>query len=212
MKKLLAVIAATAGVMSVSAQAEEGSWSIFAGADYMMHEVSVVETIAPPAGQPPGDNPRTERRDGDGSSIRLRAGMWLNEDFSVELQGSVSSDELDGVGSAELDSYYGLFISARAQPFDWLDMMFPVGYASVEASVMDNGSTSDNQPVVTTVTSSNEGVAFGVNFQVRLGELISGPDSIISGLGLGAGFMVYNSSDNVNVRGYNAGIHFGMDF
>lgn len=211
MKKQLAVLAATA-TLGFAAQAEEGSWSIFAGADYMMHEVSVVEVIPPPAGTPPGDNGRSERRDGDGSSIRLRAGMWLNEDFSVELQGSVSSDGLDGVGSAEIDSYYGLFVSARAQPFDWLDLIFPVGYASVDASVTDNGSTADNQPIITTVSGKNEGVAFGVNFQLRLGELISDPDSLIAGLGLGAGFMVYNSSDNVNVRGYNAGIHFGMDF
>ncbi len=211
MKKQCAALAA-AVTMSFAAQAEEGSWSLFAGADYLMHEVSITETVTAPNAEPPGDNGRTERRDGDGNSVRLRVGMWLNEDFSVEVQGSVSSDELDGVGSAEIDSYYGVFISARAQPFDWLDMTFPVGFASIDAAVMDNGTTPENEPEVRTVSGSNDGLAFGVNFQVRLGELLSDPDSLIAGLGVGAGFMVYNNSDNVNVRGYNAGLHFGMDF
>lgn len=211
MKKQMAALAA-AVTLSFTAQADEGSWSVFAGADYLMHEVSITETVAAPNPEAPGDNARKERRDGDGNSVRLRAGMWLNEDFSVEVQGSVSSDELDGPGSAEIDSYYGVFVSARAQPFEWLDMMFPVGFASIDAAVTDNGTTPENEPEVRTVSGSNDGLAFGVNFQVRLGELLADPDSIIAGLGLGAGFMVYNSSDNVNVRGYNAGLHFGLDF
>ena len=209
-KQCAAFVAAV--TMSFATQADEGSWSLFAGADYLMHEVSITNTVEAPSAEPPGDNARTERLDGDGSSVRLRVGMWLNEDFSVELQGSVSSDELDGAGSAEVDSYVGVFISARAQPFDWMDVMFPLGFASIDAVVTDNGSTPDNQPEVKTVSGSNDGVAYGVNFQIRLGELISEPDSLLAGLGLGAGFMVYNSSDNVNVRGYNAGIHFGLDF
>ncbi|MGJ8668986.1 MAG: hypothetical protein ACSHXK_05815 [Oceanococcus sp.] len=211
MNKQCAIFVA-AVTMSFVSHADGDSWSLFAGADYVMHEVSITDTVAAPSAEPPGDNSRTERLDGDGSSVRLRVGMWLNEDFSVELQGNVSSDGLDGVGSAEIDSYYGVFISPRAQPFDWLDMTFPIGFTSIDAFVTDNGTTADNQPQVRTVSGSNEGIAFGLNFNVRLGELLSDPDSIIAGLGVGAGFMVYNSSDNVNVRGYNAGLQFGMDF
>ena len=209
-KQWAAFVAAVA--MSFAAHAQDGSWSVYAGADYLMHEVSITDTVTAPSAEPPGDNGRTERLDGDGSSVRLRVGLWLNEDFSVEVQGSVSSDEVDEVGSAEIDSYYGVFINARAQPFSWLDMTFPVGFTSVDALVTDTGSDAQNQPLVRTVSGSNDGVAFGVNFQLRLGELLSNPDALIAGLGVGAGFMIYNSSDNVNVRGYNAGIHFGLDF
>ena len=205
---------AVAAVMMLScvAQAQDGGWSIYAGADYLMHEVSISDTVAAQSDTAPNDNARTERLSGDGSSVRLRGGMWLNEDFSVELQTTVSSDGVTDPGSAEIESYYGLFINARAQPFEWMDVLFPVGFASVDARVRDTGTNPDNTAVEKTLSASNDGLAFGMNFQIRLGELLADPDSLIGGLGIGAGFMVYNSSNNGNVRGYNAGIHLGLDF
>lgn len=209
-KQSAALVAAM--TVSFASQADDGNWSVYAGADYLMQEVSVTDTVAAPNAEAPQDNARTERLEGDGNSVRLRAGMWLNEDFSVEVQGTVSSDGLDDVGSAEIDSYYGIFINARAQPFDWLDVLFPVGYASIDASVRDMGTTPDNSPLEKTRGGSTSGVAFGANFQLRLGEMLADPDSLIGGLGLSAGFMVYNNSDNMNVRGYNAGLQLGLDF
>ena len=51
-----------------------------------------------------------------------------------------------------------------------------------------------------------------VNMQFKLGEMMADKDSLMAGLGLGLGFMVYNASDRANVRGYNVGLHFTMDF
>ncbi len=198
-----------ASMLSLAAQAQDGAWSVYAGADYVMHEVSITRVEPPANAAPgPGNNGRTVREDGDGNSVRLRAGMWLNEDFAIEVQGSVDSDGIDGADSAELDSYYGVFLNVRAQPFDWLDMIFPVGFAMVDANVGYQDENGDFQ----IASISEERAAFGMNLNVRLGEMLSDPDSLIAGLGVGLGFMVYSPSGDASVRGYNAGIQFGLDF
>ncbi len=211
MKKQCAAIAA-AMTFAATVQAGEG-YSVFAGADFIQHTVSLTRATPAPESENGATLGATERLDGDGSSVRLRAGMWLGEDFAVEVQGSVSGDSVAGPDTAEVESYFGAFISPRAQLTDWLDVLFPIGFASVDASI-PRAVTDDNGNVTgyTSVSSSNTGVAYGVNMQFRLGELLGDEDSILAGLGIGAGFMVYNSSDNVNVRGYNAGVHFGYDF
>ncbi len=203
MKKQCAAVVA-AMTLSAVAQADEGDWSVYGGVDYVIHEISVTRT-GPTPSDPPGALPAKERLDGDSNGVRLRAGLWLSEDFAVEVQTSVSSDGVDGPDTGEIESYYGLFINPRAQVYDWLDVVFPVGFTSVDASVYDPS----NGGVVST---SNSGVAYGLNIQLRLGELLVDEDSLLAGLGVGAGFMVYNSSDNVNVRGYNAGVQFGLEF
>lgn len=197
MNKQCAALAAA--MMTSTVVAAEG-WSVYGGADYVMHEVSV--TVPSVADRPLGPSDRSK---GDGDSVRLRAGLWLNENFAVEVQGSVDSDAASSPDTAEIDSYYGVFLNVHAQPFDWLDMVFPLGVATVEATVPDaNGNL---------ITADNDGAAYGVNFQFKLGRLISGDeDSILSGFGIGTGFMVYNSSKNASVRGYNAGLYFGYDF
>ncbi len=199
---------ALATILSSAAQAQGDGWTVFGGVDYLAHEVSITVPVEAP--NVPGAVGSTRRVDGDGSSIRLRGGVWLNEDFSVELQTSISSDGLDEAEDAEIDSYFGLFVSARAQPFEWLDMTFPVGITSIEASAADPEGQPEGQ--FQRVSAENDGIAYGVQFDVRLGEMLTDPDSIVAGLGVGLGFMVYNSSDNVSVRGYNAGLRFSYDF
>lgn len=197
MKKQCAALAAA---MTISTAALADGWSIYGGADYVLHEVSI--TVPANPDRPLGPN---DRNSGDGESVRLRVGMWLDENFAIEVQGSVSSETATGPDVAELDSYYGVFLNVRAQPFEWLDMVFPLGVASVEATVPDGDGNF--------ITAKNDGVAYGVNFQLNLGRLVSGDaDSIMSGFGIGTGFMVYNSSKNANVRGYNFGVFFGYDF
>ncbi len=200
---------ALATILSSAAQAQGDGWTVFGGVDYLAHEVSITVPVEAP-NEPPPALGSTRRVDGDGSSIRLRGGLWLNEDFSVELQTSISSDGLDEAEDAEIDSYFGLFVSARAQPFEWLDMTFPVGITSIEASAADPEGQPEGQ--FQRVSAENDGIAYGVQFDVRLGEMLTDPDSIVAGLGVGLGFMVYNSSDNVSVRGYNAGLRFSYDF
>ncbi len=206
-KQSAAVVAAS--MLGFAAQAQDGAWSVYAGADYVMHEVSITRNVPPANPEPgPGNNGRTVREDGDGNSVRLRAGMWLSEDFSIEVQGNVDSDALEGDESAEIDSYYGVFVNVRAQPFDWLDVLFPIGFAAVDANVRYQDDNGDFQ----VASMSEERAAFGMNLQLRLGEMLTDPDSLIAGLGVGLGFMVYSPSGDANVRGYNAGIQFGLDF
>lgn len=208
MKTQFAAVAA-AMTMAGVVHAQDGSYSVYGGVDYVQHSISVTRNVAAPPSGSGTTLPGRERLDGDGSNLRLRAGMWLGEDFSIEAQGSVVSEEVNGADeTGEIDAYYGIFINARAQPFEWMDVLFPVGFAKVDASVP----ATDSSGNPTTVSTSNDGIAYGVNFQIRLGSWLGDEDSIISGLGVGAGFMVYNSSGNVNVNGYNAGLHFGYDF
>lgn len=203
MKKHYAALAAAITIPAV-AQADNGSWTVYGGADYLYHEVSVTVQEPAPNG-PPGALGSSRRADGDGSSVRLNGGVWLNEDFAVEVQGTVSSDEVDNQDqTAEIDSYYGVFLKARAEVFDWMDMTFPVGFASVEATAPDG---EDGR-----VNSDNDGVAFGMNFNFKLGRVLADRDAVLAGLDVGLGFMVYNSSENVNVRGYNGGLRFAYDF
>jgi hypothetical protein len=198
--------AAFVAAMTVSAfaQAADGGWSVYGGADYVMHEISITVTEPLPDGAIEGARAQPKRIDGDGNSTRLRLGLWLGEDFAVEVQTALSSDGVGAPDVGEIESYYGVFISPRAQPFDWLDVLFPIGYSKIDSAVPDGeGGKFSN---------SSSGVSYGLNFQVRLGEMLTDPDSIWAGLGVGVGFMVYDSSKNTNVRGYNAGLQFGLDF
>lgn len=193
---------ATAGLgLSTAAAAFQDEWRVFGGVDYMQTEVSVNRPI-PPAEE--GNLSATERLDADASAVRLRAGLWLGEDFTLEVQGAVSSEDPEAPDTGEIETYYGVFLSPRAQPFDWLDVMFPLGVAQVDTRIPDGDGG--------LLETSNESVAYGVNFQFKLGELLTDPDSIVAGLGLGAGFMVYDTSSDHNVRGYNGGLYFSYDF
>lgn len=199
LKKQFAALAAGLA-MSTFAQAD-GGWHIYLGADVMQTEVSVSRSV-PPAEE--GQLGSKQRLDADADGVRVRGGLWLSEDFAVEVQLGVSSDSAEAPETGEIDSYYGVFITPRAQPFEWLDMTFPMGLAAVDTIIPgDPGEF---------IETSSDGVAFGVNLQLRLGEIISNPDSFIAGFGIGAGFMVYNTSGDNNVRGYNGGLHFGFDF
>lgn len=202
MRIKIAAIVVGFGLAS-AVHAQDRNWSVYGGADFVATEVSVTRTL-PPDESVGATLGSTERIDNDADMIRLKVGLWLNEDFAVEVQGSVSSDDVEAPDTGEIDSYYGAFILPRAQPFDWLDMMFPVGFAATDTVVVaENGDR---------VATSNTGIAYGINFQFRLGELLTDPDSIVAGLGISAGFLVYDSSDDTNVRGYNAGLQFGYDF
>lgn len=200
MRIQIAAIVAGFG-LSAAVQAADGNWSVYAGADFVAAEISVSQRQPPEGDAQLGSIQRT---DNDATAVRVRAGMWLNEDFAVELQTAVSGDSAEGPDTGEIDSYIGAFIIPRAQPFDWLDMMFPLGFTMLDTIVVDDGGQRFG--------TSNESVAYGINFQFRLGEILTDPDSVIAGLGIGAGFMVYDTSSDVNVRGYNAGLHFGYDF
>lgn len=200
MRVQIAAIAAGFG-LSAAVQAADGNWSVYAGVDMLSTEISVSRSMPPQGDAQLGS---TERIDNDSEAVRVRAGLWLNEDFAVELQTAAGGDSAEGPDTGEIDSYFGAFIVPRAQPFSWLDMTFPLGVTMIDTVVVADGGDR--------VRTSNESLGYGVNFEFRLGEILTDPDSAIAGLGIGAGFMVYDTSSDVNVRGINAGLHFGYDF
>lgn len=205
MNKQCAVIAAGLALSSGAYAAD--SWSVYAGADYLITEISTSRTLEPTGDQQMGAN---QRADGDADAVRLKAGLWLSEDFAVEVQGAVSQDEAEAPDTGEIESYVGVFILPRAQVLDWLDMVFPVGISMVDAVVFAENPEDENQ--FDRIETSNESISYGVNFNIGLGRLFGGEDSIVSGFDLTAGFMVYDTANESNIRGVNAGIQFGYDF
>ncbi len=186
-----------AGMFLVAtAQAQGDGWAVYGGLDYAVLEISGYTTNPAPE---PDNAPERIRLDFDADMIRGRVGWWMNEDFALEAQFGVGNDDAQDPDTAEIDSYYGIYLLPRAQMFDWLDVVFPLGFASTDFVLPSNQSL------------KRDSAAFGVNFQLNMAGFF-GEDSVIGGLGIGAGFMVYQQGSDSSVRGYNGGIHFGYSF
>ena len=190
---------------------------LYAGASYLLADVAVEQDFDPP-GRP--DRPdvvtRTVRSDSDGSAIMAHVGMWLNESFAVEFRGAFPSSDAEAPadggdtsdGNAEAEELYGIYILPKAEPFSWVDMVFPIGYtfSKVTAPVENDNQEIDLQ------TLEGDSLSYGVDLRFRVGKFFANEDSILGSLSINTGFMMYTDDDALEVLGYNAGVQLGMRF
>nr|MBV6628528.1 hypothetical protein [Oceanococcus sp. HetDA_MAG_MS8] len=190
---------------------------LYAGASYLLADVALEQDFDPPGREDRPDSVvRTVRSDSDGSAIMAHVGMWLNESFAVEFRGAFPSDdaELPGSGqdtsegNAEAEELYGVYILPKAEPFSWVDMVFPIGYTfSKVTAPVEN----DNQEV-NLQTLEGDSLSYGVDLRFRVGKFFANEDSILGSLSVNTGFMMYTDDEALEVLGYNAGVQLGMRF
>lgn len=188
----------------------------YAGADYLLMETSVTRSFEPAGSRDDAPVPirRDVRTDAEGSAIMAHVGLWLNESFSLEVRGSFSGEDAE-VGAteddntAEIEEFYGVYILPRAEPFSWLDMMFPMGMSHVKV-VQPVRQTEDGQ--ATLQANEADTISYGIDLRFRLGKLIADEDSFLGSFTLNTGFMVYADDDDVEARGYNGGLQLGFSF
>ena len=111
--------------------------------------------------------------------------------------------------TAEIEEFYGVYILPRAEPFSWLDMMFPMGMSHVQV-VQPVRPTEDGQ--ATLQANEADTISYGIDLRFRLGKLIADEDSFLGSFTLNTGFMVYADDDDVEARGYNGGLQLGFSF
>lgn len=200
-------VAGTAWVGTASAL------DLYAGASYLLTDVAVEQEVPTPGR---GEVQRTVRSDSDGSAIMAHVGMWLNESFAVEFRGAFPSSDAEAPadgrdtseGNAEAEELYGLYILPKAEPFSWVDMVFPIGYtfSKITAPVENDNQEIDLQ------TLEGDSLSYGVDLRFRVGKFFANEDSILGSLSINTGFVMYTDDDALEVLGYNAGVQLGMRF
>ena len=176
--------AATEEAPAEEAPAEEASaepaepLGLYFGIDYVITTLSLSTVV--PAGT----------SELDSGMYRGRVGVRALEAVGIELHYGVDNSDSEP-GSAETESYYGLFVVPTATVFEVVELAFPVGYA--RSSFGQGGASNDFSSI-----------AYGLDAELPFRSFAETmPD-----LRLTAGWMIYYQKSDARAYGANLGLRY----
>lgn len=201
--------------MAVGAMGSAQALDLYLGGNYLLVEAAADRYADTPGREDRPDSVRrVVRTNSEGGALMAHVGIWLSESFAFEVRAGFPGEEAEYDTSGqndhvvEIENYIGAYIVPRAQPWSWVDLMFPVGAAQVKAlTPVDNGDGTTG-----IVQSDAAEFSYGIDMRLNFGQLIADPDTLIGSLSLNAGFMVLGTDADVDFRSYNGGLQFGLNF